>query len=256
MLNAGMYVAELQEIFHIRGDIMRRLGSVTTIMIFICVNMIFYIQDLSAQEVSALGEMRSYGDVFIRSSVGEWVPAPATYPILPNTAIATKKGNASLNYKDGSRVNLSEATMAVVDGTKASYTVHLEKGALAVNSSPKASMTVTHGSTDILINADPDSSHRGSGNQPQRFLGTIHSTDNGMELKSISGSSAVKVSAADTKVISSGQGIFVGPDNLYKTYTSSQKHVKSKKCSKKKHHKKNASPYCFDHERDEEYCWD
>ena len=231
---------------------MQRLISIIFLMFFLCATVLLSVQNLCAQEPSALGEMRSYGDVFIRSSTGEWMPAPATYPILQNTAISTGKGSALLYYKDGSRISLSESTMAVVDGTNADYTVHLAKGSLAVNSSPKASMIVKNGSTDVYINANPAESH----NQSQRFLGTVYSKDTGIEMNSIVGASAVKVNATETKVIPSGQGIFIGSDNTQKTYATSQTYVRSKGCPKPKHPKKNASPYYFDDDRDEDFCTD
>jgi hypothetical protein len=223
--------------------------SVISLMLLLCMNVLGSVQPVFAQNELALGEMRIYGNVFIRSSTGNWIPAPGSYPILPDTEIYTEKGSVSLYYKDGSRVDFSESTTAIISSTNASNTVHLAKGKLALNASPTSSFVITNNTSDIVIKSSFDN---GDSDLSERFLGTVSSRDKGIEVQDISGTALLKGHASETKVVTSGEGIFVGSDNEFRTYSTAKTTVKkSDKCYKPKKH---ASPYKFSDGDD--YCYD
>lgn len=225
--------------------------SIISMMLFFCLNVLYNVQHVYAQDELALGEMRVYGDVFIRSSTGNWMPAPNSYPILQNTEISTKKGSVSLYYKDGSRIDLSESTMASLGSANSRNTVHLAKGKLKVNTSPRSSFIFSSGTTDIVIKR---SFGKRDVNPSERFLGIVSSDDKGIEVQSISGVASLKANNSMTKDIPSGGSIFIGADNEYSTYQSKQKSSKSKKCYKHKKPHKHCSPHTF--YDDDEYCHD
>lgn len=198
----------------------------------------------------ALGEMRTYGDVFIRSSTGNWTPAPPSYPILVNTAVNIEKGAVALRFKDGSRINLDESTTAVITGTESGYAVHLSQGGLAIHSSPAASLALSNTAIDISVN-------NGDGvNQGVAFLGTMRSRDKKIEVQSLSGEARVRVSALETRILPAGKGMVIGSDESHVIHAASKKKGKpKKKCHKPKPPKKRASPYSFD-DGDDDFCFD
>ena len=225
--------------------------SIFSMMLFLCLNALNNVQHVFAQDDLALGEMRIYGNVFIRSSTGNWMPAPSSYPILQNTVISTEKGSVSLYYKDGSRIELSESTRASLGRANSGNTVHLTKGKLAVNTSPGSSFIFSGGATDIVIKS---SFGKGGVNPAERFLGVVSSGDKGVEVQSISGTASLKVNGSMTKDIPSGSSIFVGANNKHNAYQTTLKSVKPIKCDKYKKPKKKCSPYTFDDDSD--YCYD
>jgi hypothetical protein len=225
---------------------MRNRILIALVVLFLFGKVLFHAQHACGENDLPLGEVSFYGDVFIRSSTGNLMPAPSSYPILPNTEIRTEKGSASLYYKDGTRIDLPESTTAVVDGTNSNYTVHLAKGKVLVNSSSTASMTISHGSTDILINSDRGIVPASGAHRGDRFLGTVSSENGGLSVRSMSGKALVKVSASEPKILTGGKGMFIGSDSRESVYSHSQSGFHHKKCHEHKHHKKHASPYYFD----------
>lgn len=224
---------------------MRNRILIALVVLFLFGKVLFHAQHACGENNLPLGEVKCYGDVFIRSSTGNLMSAPSPYPILRNTEIRTEKGSASLYYKDGTRIDLAESTTAVVDGTNSNYTVHLAKGKVLVNSSSTASMTISQGSTDILINSDRGIVPASGAHRGDRFLGTVSSENGGLSVRSMSGKALVKVSASEPKILTGGQGMFIGSDSRESVYSHSQSGFHLKKYHEPKDYIVNASPYHF-----------
>jgi len=174
----------------------------------------------SAQSIAVLGEIKANGKVFIASSNGQWLSAPATYPLLQNTGIKTEEGSAALYFKEGSRIDLSKNSLAVVDGSGSNYTVLMSKGILAFNMAPGASLSVQTASASVSINKKSSLVQKVSLEKSGRVLGIISTTEKGTEIRSISGRIVIDVTPTVTKLISSGESIFVDANSNYKVYNT------------------------------------
>ncbi|MBI5633883.1 MAG: FecR domain-containing protein [Nitrospirae bacterium] len=175
---------------------------------------------VSAQSIAVLGEVKANGKVFLEATGGQWLSAPATYPLLQNTGIRTDDGSASLHFKDGSRIDISKNALAVIDGSSGQYTVHMSKGTLAFNIAPGASLFVQTASATVSVNMKNSVVQKVSLEKSGRVLGVISATDKGTEVRSISGRIAIEVTPTETKLISSGEGIFVDAGSTYKVYNT------------------------------------
>lgn len=226
---------------------MSKSGCICLLVSVICLSVITVVPHANALNELALGEMSIYGDVFIRSSTGNWMPAPSIYPILPNTEIRIEKGAASLFYNDGSRIDLSESSMASLTLVNSGNRVYLSKGKASVNTMPGSSFIFSHGASDIVVTSPPGNQGKSSA---ERFLGIVSSDDKGIGMQSIAGSASVTINNALPTDISSGGSIFVSPDNKISTYETTQMNSRTKKCEKKKKPHKHCSPSNF---YDEEY---
>lgn len=176
------------------------------------------IAPVSAQSIAVLGEVKAIGVVSIESAGGQWLSAPATYPLLQNTGIKTGEGSASLYFRDGSRVDLSNNSLAVIDGSGSDYTVRISKGTLAFNMAPGASLLVMTASASVTVNKRSSLIQKVSLEKSGRVLGVISSSDKGTEVRCISGRVAIEMTPTETKLLSSGESIFVGLDSTYKVY--------------------------------------
>jgi hypothetical protein len=198
------------------------ISSKTAIIVAITVLIaggVFFTSSLvSAQAIMALGELNAKGEVFVGSSDGKWTPSGSTYPLLQNTAIKTKDGLASLFLIDGSRIDLSKETIAVVDGNPADYTMKLSKGIIAFNVMSASSFTVTSPSSIVLIGKSTDVLHKVSVKNEGRVLGVIIVNDKGTEIRSIAGTMTVSTNNAVIKQIATGENMFVRADNTFKVY--------------------------------------
>jgi hypothetical protein len=172
---------------------------------------------VSAQTVAVLGELQSTGKVFISSSAGKWSPAMQTYPLLQATGIRTEDGSASIFFKDGSRVDLSRDTIATIAGEVPNYTIQLAKGILAFSIKPISSLSVSTPSASISVNSTEGIVQKVGHEKSSPVLGIVSSSEKGTEVRNISGRILVN-SSASAKTLSSGESIFVGPDNNYKVY--------------------------------------
>lgn len=191
---------------------------VLLIITFIFANGFFVIQPASAQNILTIGEIIIEGSVFIESSNNQWISSGSAYPLLQGTAIKTENGIASLYFKDGSRVDLSKNTIAVIDGYSGDYSIKLGKGVISYNISPSASLGVETASAYININSNNDIVQKVGYEKPQRSLGIISTTDKGTEVRNIYGKMQVNISASELRQISSGETIFIGSDNKYRIY--------------------------------------
>ncbi|MBI5848222.1 MAG: FecR domain-containing protein [Nitrospirae bacterium] len=176
------------------------------------------IAPVSAQSIAVLGEVRANGKVSIESTSGQWLSAPATYPLLQNTGIRTDDGTASLYLKEGSRIDLSKDSLALIDGSSSNYAIHMSNGTLAFNVAPGASLSVQTTSTTISVNRKSSLVQKVSLEKSGRVLGVISATDKGTEVRCISGRVAIEVTPAETKLLSSGESIFVDANSTYKVY--------------------------------------
>lgn len=179
-------------------------------------NGFFLIPAASAQSIAAIGEIITEGSVFIESSNNKWVSSGPAYPLLQGTAIKTENGVASLYFKDGSRVDLSKNTIAVIDGYSADYSIKLGKGVISFNISPSASLRVETASAFINISSKNDIVQKVGYEKPQRSLGVISTNDKGTEVRNISGRIQVNISASESRQLSSGETFFIGSDNKYR----------------------------------------
>ncbi len=185
---------------------------------FILTNFFSPFSSASAQSVLTLGEIQTSGSVFIESSYGKWLPSAKTYPLLQGTKIKTEEGSASIHFSNGSRVDLSKNTMAVIEGSPSDYSVRLVSGVIAFNINPASSLTVSTASTDVYVNSRKGLVQKVSQESAGWSLGAVSVTDKGTEVKSISGKIFVSVSASDMKLVAPGETLFVGSDGKHKTY--------------------------------------
>ncbi len=178
------------------------------------------IAPVSAQSIAVLGEVKASGKVSIESTSGQWLSAPAAYPLLQNTGIKTEEGSAALYFKDGSRIDLSKNSLALVDGSNSQYTVKMANGILAFNMAPGASLSVQTASTTISVNKKNALVQKVSLEKSGRVLGVISSSDKGTEIRCISGRVAIEVTPTETKLLSTGESIFVDANSAYKVYNT------------------------------------
>ncbi len=178
------------------------------------------IAPVSAQSIAALGEVRTNGKVFIETTGKQWLSAPLTYPLLQNTGIRIDEGSAALYFKEGSRIDLSSNSLVVVDGSNSQYTVQMAKGILAFNMAPGATLTVQTASTSVSVNKKNPLVQKVSLEKSGRVLGVISSSEKGTEVRCISGRIAIDVTPAETKLLSSGESIFVDANSRYKVYNT------------------------------------
>lgn len=231
-----------------------RIASV--FIIFLCASVIFIVQNIFAQTALPLGEMMNYGDVFIRSSSGNWMPAPGVYPIVGETAIKTEKGFVSLFYNGGSRIDLFESSKVFIDGDGPPYTVHLLEGVFDIKTSPHESFVLKNGSSEVLLNDNTGTGEKGGTAPSEGFLGTVSVRNKALFITSILGGALVTLNDSETKSISSGSSIQVVSDTSgnYTTYENGIKIIEGKpnkpkppkpkppgQCKKEKH----ASPFKF-----------
>jgi len=194
---------------------MRR--AVISVFVLITLSFVF-IGAVSAQSINVLGEVRATGEVFIESSNGQWLSAPSSYPLLQNTGIKTGNGSASLFFKDGSRVDIAKDSLALVDGSPSQYSMQLSKGILAFNIMPSASLTVQTPTAVISANKKSSPVQMVSAEKTGRVLGVISASEKGTEIRSISGRLAVDGSASETKMISTGESLFIDANSNYNIY--------------------------------------
>ncbi len=188
-------------------------------MISILILLVFsfsVIAPVSAQSIAVLGEVKSNGKVFIESTGGQWLSAPAAYPLLQNTGIKTEEGSAALYFKDGSRIDLSRNSLALVDGSGSQYMIQMAKGILAFNLASGASLSVQTASASVSVNKKNALVQKVSMEKSGRVLGVISSTDKGTEVRCISGRIAIDVTPTETKLLSTGESIFVDAEGKYK----------------------------------------
>ena len=190
------------------------LTSYFLILVFSLVN----IAGVSAQSISVLGEIKSSGKVFIGLSNGQWSSALPTYPLLENTAIRTEDGNASISFRDGSRVDLSRDTVATITGSSADYVINLAQGVIAFNISPSSSLSVSTPTASISVNSKNGLVQKVGYEKSTRVLGVISATEKGTEVRNISGKILVSSSATGSKTLSTGESILMGHDGNYKVY--------------------------------------
>lgn len=175
---------------------------------------------VSAQSIVVLGEVKANGRVFIESTGGQWLSAPATYPLLQNTGIRTEDGSAALYFRDGSRIDLSKNSLALIDGSGSQFTVQMARGVLAFNMAPGASLSVQTATASVSVNKTNPLVQKVSMEKSGRVLGVISSSDKGTEVRCISGRVAIEITPTETKLLSSGESIFVDTENRYKVYNT------------------------------------
>lgn len=197
---------------------MKLMSSIAIIMVAIFSFSI--IAPASAQSISVLGEVRTHGKAFIASASGQWQAAPATYPLLQNTGIKTDDGSAALYFKDGSRIDISKDSLAVIDGSSSHYAVQLSTGIAAFNIAPNTSVSLQTPSALVSINKKGSLVQKVSLETSGRVLGVISSTDKGTEVRCISGRISIDVTPTETKLISSGESLFVDAASKYKVYNT------------------------------------
>ena len=195
------------------------MKNMTALLLLIAFSL-FTIAPVSAQSIAVLGEIKTSGAVSIASTAGQWLTAPATYPLLQNTGIKTDDGIAALYFRDGTRIDLSKGSLAMVDGSGSQYTIQMSRGTLAFNMAPGASLSVITASASVSVNKKNPMVQKVSMEKTGRVLGVISSTDKGTEVRCISGRIAIDVTPTETKLLSSGESIFVDADSKYKVYNT------------------------------------
>lgn len=85
---------------------------------------------------------------------------------------------------------------------------------------PGASLSVMTASTLVSVNKKNSLVQKVSMEKSGRVLGVISSSDKGTEVRCISGRVAIEVTPSETKLISSGESIFVDASSTYKVYNT------------------------------------
>lgn len=192
--------------------------SVFILISFSLTAFIIPVPSASAQSINTLGEIKTTGSVYIRSSVGEWMTAGKTYPLLQNSAIKTTDGSASLFFKDGARVDISNNSGAVISGSSSDHKIHLSQGIIAFNINASSSLSVATPSTTVFINKRENHIRKVGFEEQQRTLGVISVTEKGTEIRNISGKILASLSASESKTITSGESLLIANDGKYKIY--------------------------------------
>jgi len=175
------------------------------------------ISGVSAQSVDVLGNIMSSGKVFIASADGSWLPAHSTYPILENTGIKTADGTASLYFRDGSRAEIAQNSLASVTGSTSNFSAALSTGVIAFNMTGTARLSVVTPEATVSVNAKNNPVQKVNLSR-ERVLGAIGVTEKGTEVRSISGRIMVSVTAGESRMVSTGESIFVGTDSSIRVY--------------------------------------
>ena len=171
-----------------------------------------------AQTVPVLGEMRTTGRVLIEESKGKWFTAMPNYPLLQDSNIKTEDGTASLYFKDGSRIDLGKNTTAVVGGSSGNYIIGLSKGLLAFNVSSLSSCSISTPSAGISMSREKNLLQKVSFEKTERVLGFISVSEKGTEVRAISGKLYVSISQSESRLVSAGEGVTIGPDRIPRIY--------------------------------------
>jgi hypothetical protein len=174
-----------------------RFISLILIPTLIFTNFIFTTHVL-AQEPIAFGEIKASGVVQIESSTGQWVKMQDVYPLLKNTKLRTGEGVVFITMKDGSRIDLSKGTEAVIDVLDGSYTINLAKGTLYFDMLPSATLTVITPRTTVL-----------TGQNPKNNQGIIVSSDKGTEVRNIAGNTKISFCGLQPRALADGESLFV-----------------------------------------------
>jgi hypothetical protein len=174
-----------------------RFISLILIPSLIFTNFIFSTH-ISAQEPIAFGEIKASGIVRIGSSTGQWVEMREVYPLLKNTKLRIGDGVVFIAMKDGSKINLSKGTEAVIDVLDGNYTINLTKGTLYFDIPPSATLTVITPHTIVSTAQNPKNNH-----------GTIISIDKGTEVRNISGNVKVRFCGLQPRALVEGESLFV-----------------------------------------------
>lgn len=190
-------------------------GIISVAIIFLF--MLSSVSSVFAQSVNVLGEIKSTGKVFISSSNGGWLPAKTSYPLLENIGIKTEDGTAAVYFRDGSRTDIAKNSRASVSGSGSGYSVSLSKGVIAFNMTSTAALSVVTPSSTVSVNMMNSPVQKVSLSK-ERVLGAIAVTEKGTEVRSISGRISVTAAAGETRMVSTGESIFIGPDSSFKVY--------------------------------------
>lgn len=174
-----------------------RFISLILIPSLIFTNFIFTTHVL-AQEPIAFGEIKASGVVQIESSTGQWVKMQDVYPLLKNTKLRTGEGVVFITMKDGSRIDLSKGTEAVIDVLDGSYTINLAKGTLYFDMPPSATLTVITPHTTVS-----------TGQNPKNNQGIIVSSDKGTEVRNIAGNTKISFCGLQPRALAGGESLFV-----------------------------------------------
>jgi len=172
---------------------------------------------VSAQSVDVLGDIKSSGKVFVASANGTWLPIKSTYPIIENTGIKTADGTASLYFRDGSRSDIAKDSLASVAGSASDFSITLSTGVIAFNMTGTAKLSIFTPSATVFVNAKNNPVQK-VGLSRERVLGALAVTEKGTEVRSISGRIMVDVPAGESRVVSTGESIFVGADSSVRVY--------------------------------------
>jgi hypothetical protein len=182
---------------------------------FFSANTLLPVTSASAQGVLTLGEINSSGSVYIKASNDKWASASATYPLIQNTAIMTEDGMASLFFTEGSRVDLAKKTIAVIDGAPSEYSIKVAEGMIAFNIAPASSLLIQTSSAKVRVGGGKEIVKKVAYENNGRILGIVSVSEQGTEVKCISGSMSVNISGYKIQRISTGEKIFVSGDNKH-----------------------------------------
>lgn len=192
--------------------------SIAGLILFIFTGVLFSSVLVSAEDLTAFGELHANGEVFIGSDDETWVPSGSLYPLLQNTVIKTEDGFAALFLNDSSRVDISKETVIAINSSEADHTVKLSKGVVAFNISPSSSLSVITPTSHVSVRRSTDVIHKVSVSNDGRVLGVITVSEKGTEVKSIIGTITVSTEASVIKSVSTGESMFVGTDQAMKVY--------------------------------------
>lgn len=186
------------------------------ILFFIIIGICIIMIKSSAAEKLSFGEIKTVGNVQIKSSTGKWNKLNDVYPLLKNTALKTTDGVVFITTSSGSRIDLSKDTEIEISTEEMNYKVDMKKGTLSFNIVPASSLTIFTADKIISIERQTEvyQSILGGLSTFKDTQGIIFVNDREIFLKNISGK--IKISDKDglqPKILGTGETLLVKLDD-------------------------------------------
>lgn len=192
----------------------RIIGYYAVFVVFIIMGFLCEIPAFA--ESLAFGEIKTSGDVQIRTSTAKWARLHEPYPLLKNTGLKTGEGIATLTTREGSRLDISGNTAADIEASDGTYILNLAQGTITFSITPSTSLTIITKDTEITVSrqisgyfalvAGP------AAPSPANIQGMIVSSPEGTLVRSLSGRIQVKMQGTQAKVINTGESLFASAE--------------------------------------------
>ncbi|MBI4847217.1 MAG: FecR domain-containing protein [Nitrospirae bacterium] len=171
-------------------------------------------ESYSDQSGKTFGNVRVGGNVFVKSAKGDWILFKDDFPLLAATDIKTEKGVVSIQFVDGSLVDVSKETVISIQGLPHDYAIQVQKGSFAFNIEPSASLTVVTPSAKLSIGGKKFVVQQLAFGELKRYMGVVSADGLVTEIKSVSGRIPVTIKG-DTKIIAPREKISIDARGKY-----------------------------------------